>query len=190
MMRIFSTVLFLFVALTVFPQTNSFEAMNNELFISMNRSKLGKGDYNGLMNEFGYRKYLNFCGFETSINYVVSAKEVPYNNNSLLGNSHSNTLSYLRLNFFIIPIVVKKLSFDIGAGGLLGFVSNVTPGSTLSGVLESRYDIGWRLGYNIRLNLKYQISNYWGLSANAGFDALTDGHTNFFYGIIASRRIY
>lgn len=179
----------MFLTLGLFSQNDSLKSSNTDFIFSVNRSLLGSGDYVAVMNEFGLIKRLKFSGFEASLNNVLSAQRVPYDENVIYNRSHSATHSYLRLNYFIEPIAMKNFYFNIGAGGLLGYVSNVNIIRQNIHFMESYYDVGWHFGYNIRLKLRYQVNRNWSLFSNAGYDCLSDGHTNFYYGMGFSYRI-
>lgn len=146
---------------------------------------LGTGDYTGVMNEFGVHKYIRkYSGVDFSLNYVMSGKAETIQDRNVYSRNHIVNLAYLRMNYFIEPVNVRRLSFNISGGFLFGYAGF----SALNNVRQ--YQTLWRPGYNIKLNMNYQISRKIGCMANAGFDILGEGdHTNAYLGMSIYRKL-
>jgi len=186
-MKILKTVILVLVASFFSVKGVAQEKKFTEIGFGVNYSLLGLGDNNGIMNEITLRRYFNNFGTELSMNYVHSSS--PGTRSEFYGfydNGESYTLLYPRLNVFIVPISFKKVSFDIGAGVLYGYSSRVSLGYFDEKYdypfYVARYECEWNWGYNLKMNLNYDVTRKIKMTVNAGFDALGKMHSNAFIG--------
>jgi hypothetical protein len=190
-----ATLIFLILfVLKVSAQTDLPKRVSSEIGFGVNYSRLGAGDYTGVMNEFSFRKYFKHSGVDFSMNYVhSSSQETKSELYGFFDLGHSSSMIYSRFNYFIVPVNVGKVSFDIGAGLIGGYVSNVSLGyfDEKYGYpyYISKYENGWEVGYNLQLNFNYCISKSIGVSATAGFDALGLMYSNAYLGLKVSYKI-
>lgn len=188
MKKFASILILLLLPLLMFAQSDkSFKG--TEFVFGSYYSLLGSGDYKAFMNEFGVRRYFNHSGVDLNVNFVQSFQNEEYEYYNFNHNrSHSVNMTYFRLNYFIIPIVFKQISFDFGVGGLFGHTAYTYVFIQDISAFESKYEEGWTVGYNLRLNIKTYVAGKCGLSLTAGFDVLgTD--TNAFMGLTLSRKL-
>jgi hypothetical protein len=168
--------------------------VSSEIGFGVNYSRLGAGDYNGLMNEISYRKYFKYSGVDFSMNYAQSfSRGIKSEFYGFFDSGYSTTLIYSRINYFIVPINVDKVSFDIGVGLLGGYASNISLGyyDEKYGYpfYVSRYECGWEVGYNLKLNVSYCLSKTIEISGTAGFDVLGNMYSNAYLGLKVSYKI-
>jgi hypothetical protein len=162
----------------------------SEIGFAANMGILGKGDYVGYMNEISLKKEFVHSGISLSMNYVFSSSKGDESSWwGFFDSGYSITMVYSRLNYFITPISLERLSYDIGIGLVGGYVSTVSiyyNGFDFSSSIPynvSQYDCGWEIGYNIQMSLSLLVNKEIGLSALAGFDVLGSSNSFAYAGV-------
>jgi len=194
-MKNLKTIILIFATLFFGVKGFAQEKKFTEIGFGLNYSRLGSGDNNGVMNEVSLRRYFNNFGAELAMNYVHSSSSGTKSEfYGFYENGESYTLLYPRLNAFIVPVKFKNFSFDIGAGVIYGYTSQVSMGyfDEKYGYpyYVSRYENNWNFGYNLKMNINYHVAKNLKISVNAGFDAIGEMHSNVFIGAKISHRLY